>query len=535
MSQKSVNGSYWQTPPGARNQILLIPVSLEERIPDDHPVRLLDEILDGLDWTAWERKYSGKLGQPPIHPSILCKVLLFAMIRRLRSSRSIEYQIEHSVDFMWLVSGRTIDHSTISDFRREHKKELRDIHRQMLRVAIDMGVAKLSELCIDGTRVRANANRHKTWTADRIEKLLKELDTALKAGRVGRDSNDSIDELFEDGTSPGKLPPQLADLTSRRTMMHEVLEQLREMDARRKADGIDPKKNPAQLPKSDLDARILPNKEGGYAPNFTPLVVNEMANGFIVESEVLVGNVEHLNVITTVDTIRETYAFDVNTLMADSAFATGPNIAGLEERGIEFLSPLAEVTRENNPALRDDPKVPVAAEDLKRLPINPQTKKFDKSAFVYDSDADCFHCPAGKTLSRSGQETRQTAGGPVLHVIYFGDECAGCDLAPQCRKNPDAKNGRKVTRDEHEDARNRHRDHMNKPESTDRYKDRQHFGEMPFAVMKVCFDMRRFLLRGLEGVQAEWQWCCTAFNLKKLMTLMAALRAEHCKTAKTEI
>lgn len=69
--------------------------------------------------------------------------------------------------------------------------------------------------------------------------------------------------------------------------MSEVLEQLRDMDARRKAEGIDPKKNPAQLPKSDLDARILPNKEGGYAPNFTPLVVNEMANGFIVESEVL--------------------------------------------------------------------------------------------------------------------------------------------------------------------------------------------------------------------------------------------------------
>jgi len=532
MSQKSVNGSYWQTPPGARNQILLIPTSLEERIADDHPVRLVDEILDTFDWTAWENTYNRKLGQPPIHPSVLCKVLLFAMIRRIRSSRNIEYEIAHSVDFMWLVSGRTIDHSTISDFRRKYKKELKDIHRQMIRYAINMGIAKLSELCIDGTRVRANASRHKTWTAERVEKLLKELDLQIETAMAELETNDSIDELFDDGTSPDKLPPQLADLTSRRTMMNEFLEQLRDMDARRKADGIDPKKNPAQLPKSDLDARILPNKEGGYAPNFTPLVVNEMANGFIVESEVLVGNVEHLNVITTIDTIRETYAFDVNTLMADSAFATGPNIAGLEERGIEFLSPLAEVTCENNPALRDDPKVPVAAEDLKRLPINPQTKKFDKSAFVYDADADCFHCPAGKTLSRAGQETRQTAGGPVLHVIYFGDECAGCDLAPQCRKTPDAKNGRKVTRDEHEEARKRHRDHMHKPESTDRYKQRQHFGEMPFAVMKVCFDMRRFLLRGLEGVQAEWQWCCTAFNLKKLMTLMAALRAEENKTAK---
>ena len=105
--------------------------------------------------------------------------------------------------------------------------------------------------------------------------------------------------------------------------------------------------------------------------------------------------------------------------------------------------------------------------------------RFDKSAFVYDAEADQFRCPAGKTLSRGGQETRQTAGGSVLHVIYFG--------------------------------------------------------EMPFAVMKVCFDMRRFLLRGLSGVQAEWQWCCTAFNLKKLMNLIAASRAELRETAKNEL
>ena len=422
MSQKSVNGSSWQTPPRARNQILLIPISLEERIPDRHPVRLLDEVLDGLDWTAWENTYNRKLGQPPIHPSILCKVLLSAMIRRIRSSRSIEYQIEHSVDFMWLVSGRTIDHSTISDFRRKHKQELKDIHRQMLRVAIDMGVAKLSELCIDGTRVRANANRYKTWTADRVERLLKELDGQIETALAEMETNDSVNELFDDGTSPDKLPPELAELTTRRTKMNEVLEQLREMDRRRKADGTDPKKNPAQLPKSDLDARILPNKEGGYAPNFTPMCVNEMTNGFIVDADVLVGNVEHLNVITTVDTIHETYGIDIDAFMADSAYSTGPNISGLEERGIEFLSPLSEVKCENNPALRDDPTVPVAAEDVKRLPINPQSRKFDRSAFVYDAE---------------------------------------------------------VTRDEHEEARERHRDRMNKQESIDRYKQRQHFGEMP--------------------------------------------------------
>jgi transposase len=107
--------------------------AIADRIPNSHPVRLLDEILDRLDWTAWENTYDRKRGQPPIHPSVLCKVLLFSLIRRTRSSRSIEYHIKHSIDFMWLVSGRTIDHTTLSEFRRKHGDQIKDIHRQMIR------------------------------------------------------------------------------------------------------------------------------------------------------------------------------------------------------------------------------------------------------------------------------------------------------------------------------------------------------------------------------------------------------------------
>lgn len=177
-----------------REQIVLFQTSIDERIPHDHPVRMLDEILDRLDWTAWENTYDGRKGQPPIHPAVLCKVLLFAMTRRIRSSRAIEYNVNHSIDFMWLASGRCIDHTTLSEFRRKHGEQIKGIQRQMIKTAIDMGLARLSELCIDGTRILANANRYKRWTAD-------------------------------------KLPPELADLKARRAKMDEILTQLNEMDA----------------------------------------------------------------------------------------------------------------------------------------------------------------------------------------------------------------------------------------------------------------------------------------------------------------
>lgn len=118
------------------------------------------------------------------------------------------------------------------------------------------------------------------------------------------ETNDSTDELFDDGTSCDKLPPEFANLKTRRTKLSKMLEQLQELDRGRKSARIDPKKNPAKLPQSAI-----------------------------------------------------------NSLMADSAFATVASIAALENRGSEFLSPLSEVMCGNNPALRADPTARPAEEN----------------------------------------------------------------------------------------------------------------------------------------------------------------------------
>jgi transposase len=515
-----------------RDQIVLFATTLEERIPNDHPVRLLDEVLERMDWTGWEAEYHGSFGQPPIHPSILCKVLLFAMLRRVRSSRQIEYQIKHSIDFIWLVSGRTIDHVTISNFRRDHKKQLQQLYRQVIKLAIDLGLAKLSELCIDGTRVLADASRHKTWTAKRVESALKEVERQIAAAMEEMEAGDTLDELLEDDQPTDQLPEPLRDLEQRRCQLDEALAKLQQMDKDRRAIGVNPEKKPAQLPKTDTDARILPNKEGGYAANYTPMAVTETENGFIVDADVVIGNVEHLYMPTMVDTITAEYDAKVETVMADTAYSSGENLTEMEEREIELLAPLAEPKCKDNPAIRNDPKQPVADEDLKRLPVNPQTKRFDKTAFIYDEEQDCYYCPAGKELRRSGREKKKTRGNRVSYQLnYTCYECTDCRFAEHCRKDPHAKKGRKVTHDLHEPARRRHRERMKRSESTARYRVRQHIGETQFAVAKDCFGLRRFLLRGIEGVKTEWLWACTAFNMKKLIRLIGELRATDQQTA----
>lgn len=526
MSKRQPKSSYWQEAPMPRSQQVLFSDTLEDRIPEDHPVRILDEILSLMDWSEWESAYHGKLGQPPIHPSVMCKVLLFAMIRRIRSSRQIEYQLKHSIDFMWLASGRTIDYSTLSGFRRKHREQLKGLYRQMVQLALKLGVAKLSELCIDGTRVLANASRHKTLTAEKVERLLAELDQQITSAMRELETNDSLDDLFDDGQPADQLPSELRDMKARQEQLDATLAQLREMDQQRKREGINPKKNPAQLPVTDLDSRILPNKEGGYGANYTPMAVNETENGFIVGADVLIGNVEHLVMTTMIDTIQEDFGETPSTMMGDGIYGTGPNLEAMDERGIELLSPPVRAEPEDNPAVRKDLTQPVADEDLDRLPISKQTKCFDKHAFIYDETTDSFWCPAGNPMPREGTEKVHRSGIVIEQASYRCRDCAGCALRTGCQKNPEAKRGRKVTRDGYEPIRRRHRERMQEEDAKERYKQRLHYGETPFAVLKACFDLRRFLLRGIHGVQQEWLWGCTAFNLKKLMSLWGALRAK---------
>ena len=573
MSQRLRKANYWQDAPMPREQLVLIPTALEEIIPDDHPVRLVDEILNRLDWTTWEATYHGAFGQPPIHPSVMAKIMLFALIRRIRSSRQIEYELKHSIDFIWLGSGRRIDHTTLSEFRRKNSTELRDIFKQMVKLAIDLKIANLAELCIDGTRVLADANRYKTWTAARLAKALEQLDSQIAEALATLETNDSIDQdLLEQDATPDRLPAAVANLQSRREQLEQLMKTAEEMDQTRKKNGT---KGPAQIPKTDPDSRILPNKEGGYAANYTPMATTETTGGFIVDCDVLIGNVEHDQLTGIVDCIAQEFEIDIDRVLADWAYTNGKNLTAAEHRQIDLIGPLAETKRENNPAERSDLTQPVAADQLDQLPINPQTKQFDKAAFVYDEATDCYYCPAGKVLShRTTENTTHGDGSPVQRKVYTCYECSGCELAGRCRKSvpqqedkanvanaeqtsaavneptsatassdeskrskpkrgrkPGPPQGREVSDDEHEGARRRHRERMKTPSAQEAYSRRQHFGETPFAVIKVHFDLRRFLLRGLDGVNQEWRWAATGFNLKKLMSHLAKLRTEGTGTA----
>ena len=373
---------------------------------------------------------------------------------------------------------------------------------------------------MDGTRIQANANRFKTLTATKVAGLLEQIDRELAEGLREFELADQNDELFEDAHSGEQLPDHLSDLQKRRQALKEILTTCQEADAERKRQGTDPEKNPFQLPITDQDSRILPNKDGGYAPNYTPVIGVEGELGLIVTTTVINSPNEQDQLIGLVEDVELNYGVTVEMVIADAAYSIGTNITELEvDRDKDFLSPhrKGDVVKDN-PALREDPTEPVADELLDELPVNPSTKKFDLDAFVYDAEQDIYYCPEGKPLKRVGQErVKQRSGKTVTNTLYGQDSCEGCRLLSRGRIGTGHKNGRRVRRDEHEENRQRHRQKMSEEAAKKRYAKRFAIGERPFAIIKRNLNIRRFLTRGKENTETEWSLAVTTHNILRIL------------------
>jgi len=520
--------SYWAAPPMDRNQILLFSPTLNATIDGDHPVRLFDDILGSMDWASWEARYNGKRGQPPVHPRIVAGVILYGMSLGLRSSRALERACTNALDFIWLTSGRCIDHSTICEFRTKFSPELKDLFKQIGRLAMSMGLIRLNRVGLDGTRVLANSSRHGTRTAKTLAEKLAALDEQIAAAFAQAEEADRREQDLFGNQTPNRLPAELASLQKRQEALAKALASANAMDAKRRQ-RTDTTNRPAKVPVADPDSAIMPNKDGGHGPNYTPMAAVDAQQGFIVDADVTNEATESQTTVPTVDRITETFEAKVEKLLADSAHGDGQNLSDLEARGVEAYIPMDDGGVEN-PARRDEPRMPVAESDWDRLAYvgKKKNKKLAKPAFVYDASCDSYYCPMGRRLeyARRGSESRR--GSTVQFRVYRCVDCGDCPLSGVCLKG----SGRRtVRRDQHEELRESMSKRMRSASGQEEYGKRKWICETPFGVLKGLWHVRRFQHRGLEKVKTEWSWTCTAYNLAKLVRKVSRLRVQFAAVA----
>ena len=511
--------SRWSPPRLAREQAVLFSPTLDEMIPEDHPVRLYHEVLSLFDWSEWEAHYHPYRGQPAIHPRLLVGLILFGLRLGIRSSRKLEDAARNRLDLMWLLEGRQPDHTTIATFRTRFAAELKQLGRQLVALLAAAEAVDLSSTAVDGTRVAANNSAGRVATAATLERKIAAEQEALERGLSELAANDAAEAGQGSLTV---LPPSLQRQTERLARL-EVARQAAKGSAKQ---GAEPPRR--AVPTTDPEARRLPNKDGGCRPNYTPVVATEGRHGFIVD-EVVNGTgdeaSELLGVVGRVQALREELSEETSEplcVLADGAYQTGYHLQEATRLGLDLVGPLAGVSQ-SLPAEAPQATAgePLPSEVLETLPNNPSTHRWDRRCFAYDAARDVYYCPLGEELRFDKTVQVQRSEGLVPERVYRCQRCAGCAWRERCVTARN-KQGRTIHRSSYEPYQERQRAKMQTAEAQTAYRRRGPLVETVFGVVKGQFGVRQFLLRGREKVSLEWRWVCLAYNLRKLVNLLRA-------------
>lgn len=262
--------------PYSPNQQFLFPQDPRQWLPEDDLVYFIMDVVKQLDLREIYRPYElERRGQPPYNPTMMVSLLLYAYAVGVPSSRKIEQATYHSIPFRVLTANQHPDHDTIADFRKRHLKPLSALFVQVLQLCRKAGLVKLGHIALDGTKVKANASKHKAMSYGRMEKKAAELEQQISELLAQAEQADSDeDALYGKGNKQQHLPKELQFRQSRLQKIQEAKEALEaeakaeaeakqtEYESRKKA--YDEKKGPKGRPPKPPSSKPDPKKQRNF-------------------------------------------------------------------------------------------------------------------------------------------------------------------------------------------------------------------------------------------------------------------------------
>jgi len=322
------------------DQMLLMPPALSDWVPEDHLARFVGELVDTLDLSAIEDTYGEERGYPPYHPCMMVKVLLYAYCTGTYSSRRIAEKLLDSVAFRFLAAGNQPDFRTVSDFRKRHEQALSELFEQVLRLCRQSGLVKLGRVAVDGTKIKANASKHKAMSCGRMVEKEKDLRKEIRAMFSQAEAADQEeDRRYGTDRRGDELPKELARRETRLKKIREAKAAL-EAEAREKAagEGKDPKeaKPPAQAQRNFTDPESKIQKTAdGFIQGYNAQVTVDEVSQIIVAQHVTPTAPDVNQLIPAVRSITRVLRRHPKAVLADAGYWSEKNVRGLEKKGIE--------------------------------------------------------------------------------------------------------------------------------------------------------------------------------------------------------
>ena len=368
--------------PYCPDQMFLLPPSLQDWLPEGHLSYFVSDVVDQLDLSEIVSYYEkDDRGQPPYHPRMMTKVLVYAYCVGIFSSRRIQKRLIEDVAFRVLAAGNQPDFRTISDFRKIHHKALEGLFKQVLQLALTAGAIKVGRVALDGTKVKANASKHKAMSYGRMkddERSLREEVRKLLAQAKAAD--DEEDARYGKDKSGDELPEELS---RRETRLKKIKEAKRALEKRAREEAEENGKNKeeakeakpeekAQYNFSDPESRIMKGADG-FVQAYNAQAVVESTMQLIVAQAVTQEANDKQQVAPMVEAIKQQSGQKPGELLADSGYCSDRNLEHLEKQGIEAYV-ATERQKHGEQKSRERGQLPVGATRVDRMRRKLQTK-----------------------------------------------------------------------------------------------------------------------------------------------------------------
>lgn len=501
----------WKT--SHQSQLSLLPPSYDDFIPSHHPVRVVNTILDQVDISSIERSYKGG-GTSSYHPRVLLKVLIYAYLRNLYSSRKIEQALGENVHFMWLSGGIQPDHNTIANFRSgKLKGKFKKIFNQVVLLLAEQGVLNIKDIYVDGTKIEANANRYTfVWgksierSRARIKKQLKELWRYVETVYANEeqrpnepDNFDAIDpdEVTKTINSINKaLEGKKVDAKFKQKLNYAKNNWPNNVARYNRQQALIGQRN--SMSKIDPDATFMRMKDdhmqnGQLKPGYNFMASTN--NQYLVNYTLGQTTADTTLLIDHVEDFTEGYDASPQSLTADAGFGSEENYTDLEDKGIEAFVKYNYFHKEQR--------------QTKKQP-NP----FHPDQLYYNKGTDTYYCPMGQAMKNIDSYKKKTKTGFTQTITrYQAQNCKGCPLRSLCHK---AKGNRVIERNYNLiRLKSKARTLLTSKKGIEKRKQRCWDVEAVFGNIKQNMNFKRFMLRGLDKVNVEIGLIAMAHNLKK--------------------
>ncbi len=459
-----------------RDEVLLLPESLDEYVKPDNPVRFIDEFIEGLDLEGlgfvFPKSDAKGRGRPAYHPKTLLKLLIYGYVNGIRSGRKLERESGRNLELIWLLGKQFPDFKTICDFRRNNRNAFRSVFREFNLLCRKLRLFGGIVVAIDGTKIKGQNNPSKNYTKAKLQKLIKKIDEAC---------DKFVDEL-EEHDSTAIAQEKEAGLKAKIARLEQEREEYKNLMEQMEKQGLD------QYSQTDPDARAM-GRGGRAVCGYNGQIAVDGQHALIVGERMTNATSDLKQLSPMIEEVTDQLDRKPVTAVADAGYHHEADLSRCEDLRVPVYVPQPAISESKSDG------------------------RYSKEKFEYDAETDTYRCPAGSILTFRTVEPDSRTG---KNWRKYGNTqaCRNCQQRSRCttsrhrmiRRSPFADSVEKV-----------HERTVQRPEMMQR---RKGLAEHPFGTIKTQILYGGFLVKGLPMVGAEWDLACLAYNLKRVLNIL---------------